>query len=111
MQQVKDKKFTLNNDRNQEFFCADRILFPLTIRSWQEGDFFYPLGMGGKKKLSDFFVDQKTGGHIKDRVPLVCSGSDIIWVAGMRLDNRFKVNEMCKKIYQITLKENKGNRV
>ena len=111
LQNVRDEKVTLNKDRNQEFFCADRILFPLTVRSWQEGDFFYPLGMKGKKKISDFFVDQKIEGHIKNRIPLVCSGTDIIWVAGMRLDNRFKVNETCKKIYQITIKENKGSRV
>ncbi len=104
LRNVKNEKVTLNNDCNQEFFCADRVLFPLTVRSWLAGDFFYPLGMKGKKKISDFFVDQKTEGYQKKSIPLVCSGTDIIWVGGMRLDNRFKISETCKKIYQLTLK-------
>ncbi len=110
LQREKGNKIILNNDRDQEFFCADQVLFPLTVRSWQEGDFFYPLGMKGKKKLSDFFVDQKMEVRGKNKIPLVCSGADILWVAGMRLDNRFRVNEKCKKIYHIKI-ENKGSDV
>lgn len=110
LQRIKEGKVTLNKDRKQEFFCADQVIFPLTIRSWREGDSFYPLGMTGKKKLSDFFVDQKIDLSAKNSIPLVCSGPDIVWVAGLRLDNRFRVEENCSEIYHIKI-ENKGSRV
>ncbi len=110
LQEVKAEAVTMNNRRSQEFFCADRVILPLIIRTWQEGDFFYPLGMKGKKKLSDFFVDQKIDLHEKNSVPLICSGDDIIWAAGLRLDDRFKMYGTCKKIYQLNL-EGKGSSV
>ncbi len=110
LQAVKDEDVVLNNASAQEFFCADRVLFPLTVRAWQEGDFFYPLGMKGKKKISDFFIDQKIDENQKNSIPLVCSGKEIVWVAGMRLDNRFKINETCNKIYHIKI-ENEGAKI
>ncbi|NWF52808.1 MAG: tRNA lysidine(34) synthetase TilS [Nitrospirae bacterium] len=86
-------------------FDAERLSYPLTIRSRKNGDYFYPFGFGKKKKLQDFFVDEKVPRDERDEVPLILSGDDIIWVAGYRQDDRFRVNEKTKKILKIELKK------
>ena len=80
------------------------LKFPITIRQWQKGDFFYPLGMKGKKKLSKFFKDEKLSLIDKEKVWLFCSGDDIVWVINRRQDERFKVTENTKSIIKIELK-------
>jgi tRNA(Ile)-lysidine synthase len=75
------------------------LVYPLTIRGWQEGDYFMPLGMSSRKKLSDFFVNIKVPRHLKLRIPILVNGNgDIIWVAGYRLDNRYKLTSQTKKV-------------
>lgn len=75
------------------------LIFPLTLRAWQEGDYFYPLGMKGRKKLSDFFIGQKIALHQKNEIPLLVNGNgDVIWVGGYRPDERYKVNNNTKKV-------------
>jgi len=103
LQAVQPVEVELNRNTYQEFFCADRVTFPLTVRSWYEGDSFSPLGMKGKKKVSDFFIDQKIDLNKKNTIPLICNKDKIIWVGGMRLDERFKIKDICKKIYKLTL--------
>lgn len=72
---------------------ADKLQFPLTLRHWQPGDWFCPLGMGGKRqKLQDFFSNQKLARFEKEQIWLLESGGEIAWVVGMRLDERFKVS-------------------
>jgi tRNA(Ile)-lysidine synthase len=68
---------------------AGKVSFPLTVRAREKGDFFIPAGLGGRKKLQDFFVDEKVPREERDLVPVVASGEDIVWVAGMRADGRF----------------------
>jgi tRNA(Ile)-lysidine synthase len=63
----------------------------LRVRNWRRGDRFQPLGMKGTKKLQDFFVDEHVAREKRARVPLVVDGSTIVWVAGMRVDERYKV--------------------
>ncbi len=79
--------------------------FPLTLRRKQDGDYFYPLGMSGKKKLSKYFKDEKLSLIEKDRTWLLCSKDDIVWVVGRRADNRFKVTDKTKQILKIELKK------
>ena len=79
----------------------DKLNFPLKLRRWEAGDHFYPLGMGGKKKVSDFMIDNKIPLNLKERVCVLVSGDDIVWVVGHRLDNRYKVTAKTKRIYQI----------
>ncbi|RJR16629.1 MAG: tRNA lysidine(34) synthetase TilS [Nitrospiraceae bacterium] len=82
---------------------AGSMNFPLRIRARTSGDFFYPLGLGKKKKLQDFFVDEKIPREARDSVPIVVSGNDIIFVAGFRADDRFKVNEKTENILRLTV--------
>lgn len=77
----------------------DKLKFPLKIRKWEKGDTFYPLGMKGKKKLSDFFIDKKISISEKENTLLLTSKNEIVWVIGLRLDDRFKVTDKTKKIY------------
>ncbi|HEX8429446.1 tRNA lysidine(34) synthetase TilS [Hymenobacter sp.] len=78
---------------------ADLLKFPLIVRPWQEGDWFMPIGMKGKKKLSDFLIDQKVPLNLKDNVFVLVSGDGkIAWVIGFRPDERFKVTEATERV-------------
>ncbi len=72
--------------------------YPLVVRKWKKGDYFYPLGMVGKKKLSKYFKDEKVDVISKEKQWLLCSDHSIIWVIGKRADNRFKVTKSTEKI-------------
>ena len=86
-------------------FDADRLILPLVVRPRKNGDFFYPFGFGKRKKLQDFFVDEKVPRDERDRTPLIISGEDIIWVVGYRGDERFKVTEDTMKILRLEVKK------
>jgi tRNA(Ile)-lysidine synthase len=83
------------------FVDEDKLQYPLEIRKWQEGDWFYPLGMNGKKKLSKFFKDEKFSLLDKSSTWILCSENQIVWVIGKRVDERFKVTEQTTKILKI----------
>lgn len=91
------------DDINTISIDADSIEFPLTIRKWEKGDYFYPIGLKGKKKLSKFFKDEKLSLLDKENVWLLCSKNDIVWVIGKRLDDRFKVTNTTSKILKVRL--------
>jgi len=82
---------------------AEQLHFPLRLRAWQEGDWFVPLGMNGKKKISDLLIDKKIPANLKQQTLVLVSDQSIAWVAGQRLDNRFKVTEKTQKVVEITL--------
>lgn len=83
------------------FVDTDKLIFPLIIRKMKEGDVFHPFGMKGKKKLSKFFKDEKLSLVAKENSWLLCSGDQIVWVIGYRMDDRFKVTKETKKIVRI----------
>lgn len=81
---------------------AEKLLFPLTIRHPKKGDSFIPFGMHGRKLISDFCTDLKMSAIEKEELWLLCSGKDIVWVIGERIDNRFRVDETTKRIFRLT---------
>ena len=84
---------------NKAFVDLDKLIFPLIIRFKQQGDKFMPLGMKNYKKLSDFLIDSKVPLPEKENVPVLINGNgEIIWVAGLRQDNRYKVTGTTKKV-------------
>ena len=82
----------------------DKLRFPLALRHWRHGDRFHPLGMKGSKLLSDFFVDQKFTEYQKQNVWLLVSADgDILWVVGYRMDDRFKIVNNTKTVFECRL--------
>lgn len=86
------------------FVDEEKIIFPLTIRKWQNGDYFYPEGMNGKKKLSKYYKDEKYSIFDKENQWLLCSENQIIWIIGKRADNRFITQKTTQKSIKIELK-------
>lgn len=87
------RHFVIPRSTSTAALDADKLKFPLTLRRWQEGDWFIPLGMKGKKLLSDFLIDQKVPLNLKDEVRVLTSADGkICWVVGWRPDDRFKVS-------------------
>ena len=84
---------------------ADKVKGTLHLRHWQEGDYFRPIGMKGKKKLSDFFTDQKLSVFEKEEVWIVCDDEHIVWVAGYRMDDRYKITADSRTILELTLQK------
>lgn len=81
------------------YFDAALLHFPLKIRSWKAGDYFYPFGMSGRKKISDFFTAEKVPLNQKNNIPILTDSSgDILWVCGYRSDGRYKITSRTRKV-------------
>ncbi len=81
------------------FLDADKLVFPLKMRCWEQGDRFVPYGMQGSKLLSDFFNDQKVNRFQRGRIPLLMSGEDIVWICGYRINDNFKLTNRSNSVY------------
>ncbi|MCI9845842.1 tRNA lysidine(34) synthetase TilS [Flavobacterium pectinovorum] len=92
-------------DSNKVIFVdAEKIRFPLILRKWKEGDSFHPFGMNGKsKKISKLFKDEKLSLIEKENSWLLCSDDQIVWVVGIRQDERFKIENTTNNILKIEL--------
>ncbi|NCC72801.1 MAG: tRNA lysidine(34) synthetase TilS [Sphingobacteriia bacterium] len=99
------KGFTLKRKKNIALLDAGKLTFPLEVRQVQTGDFFYPLGLGGKKKLSDFFTNEKFSFTQKEKTWLLTSKGEIVWVIGYRTDDRFKITSATQKVLVIEYSE------
>ncbi len=92
------------NTKDVAFIDADKIRYPMLIRSRENGDFFYPIGFGRRKKIQDYFVDEKIHRDERDLVPLLTSENNIVWVVGHRLDDRYKVDKETKRVLKLEIK-------
>lgn len=90
------EKYPFRGRPDTACFDYDKLRFPLTLRRWQQGDWFIPFGMKGRKKVSDYFTDRKFSRPDKEKSWLLCSGNDILWIVGERTDNRFRITEETK---------------
>ncbi len=90
--------FTFSKEKTSAFFDAEKITFPLTLRPIKTGDSFIPFGMKGRKKISDYFSDNKFTLPAKEQARVLCCGNDIIWLVGERSDNRFRVTSETRRI-------------
>jgi len=102
-----NKEFVIEKNKNILYIDKDKVNFPLTIRKWHQGDWFIPFGMKGKKKLSDYFTDQKYSLFEKEEAWLLCSDDKIIWIMGERSDERFKIDESTQEALIIQIAKNK----
>jgi tRNA(Ile)-lysidine synthase len=91
----------LTTNADEAFIDFGKLSFPLTLRRWEAGDRFKPLGMNGFQKLSDFFTQQKMGNEEKRNVWIMESKGDIVWVVGYRIDDRFKISENTRNYLHI----------
>ena len=95
---------TMGDTRDKTVYLdKDKLKFPLILRKWEEGGFFDPLGMKGRKKVSKFFKDEKLNLFEKENALLLCSGEDVVWIIGRRADDRFKVVPESVNILKIEL--------
>lgn len=106
--EISAQKLNLKTTSKTIYLDVDKLIYPLHLRHWKDGDTFYPLGMQGKKKkLSKFFKDIKMNRFEKDATWLLCDKNDrIVWVLGQRADERFKILETTKRILKLELEKN-----
>jgi tRNA(Ile)-lysidine synthase len=104
-------RFTVEKDPNRvrfspeiAFLDANSASFPLHIRNWKRGDSFIPLGMSGRKKLSDFFIDRKIPREQRKRVALVLKDDRLLWVAGYQIDHGARITEKTDRVLKIELR-------
>jgi tRNA(Ile)-lysidine synthase len=102
---IQDKPAQLSQDAGVAYIDMAKITFPLILRKWNTGDYLYPLGMNmKKKKVSKLLIDAKMPLHEKEHVWVLECDKRIAWLAGMRLDERFKVREHTDKVLVVTRK-------
>ncbi|MFI3259496.1 MAG: tRNA lysidine(34) synthetase TilS [Rikenellaceae bacterium] len=87
---------------NVALIDADKLQYPITLRRWEEGDSFVPLGMSGHKKVSDFLIDEKVSMPEKERQFVLTSAGEIVWLIGRRIDDKYKIEEESENILRIT---------
>ncbi|AHM63329.1 hypothetical protein D770_25420 [Flammeovirgaceae bacterium 311] len=103
IRRVAAKDYQIDPDPAVAALDFGKLQFPLQLRPPQPGDWFRPLGMRGKKKLSDFMIDRKIPVNLKEEVLLAVSGDAIAWVIGYRQDERFKITPQTEEIFEIRL--------
>ena len=87
------------------FLNADKLTYPLIVRNFRPGDRFVPFGMSGHKKLKDFFIDLKIPSEVRAQIPVLVCQDNIVWVCGLRIDDRFRVTPDSRKVLKIDIND------
>jgi tRNA(Ile)-lysidine synthase len=98
-----NKRFSFSTDRNIVYLDRSKVTFPVTVRNWTSGDWFYPRGMRGRKKVKDFFIDKKIPFSERRKIPLLLFGDRIAWVGGLRSDQEMAATQRTKEILKVEL--------
>ena len=100
---INRNKLSFCNTINKEYISADKIKSKFILRRWKDGDRFYPLGMKNSKKLSDFLTEQKVRSSEKKEQLVLSNAGKIVWVVGIRIDERYKISAKTKKVLELCL--------
>jgi len=104
LKEIKKNELQSFGDGKKEICIdMDKLEFPLIVRARKPGDYFYPFGFGKRKKLQDFFVDEKIPRDERDIIPVIESNGNIVCIAGYRVDDRFKIDDNTKRCLQIKI--------
>ena len=95
----------IKKEKNIAYLDADQLVFPLELRHWEKGDVFTPFGMTQSKKVSDFFIDEKISRLQKEKIWILASENQIVWIIGQRIDNRFCVKKSTQSTLVINYKQ------
>ena len=101
--QIPISKVRFGNSAMREYISADNLKGDLIIRTWENGDRFYPLGMKNSKKISDFLNEQKVDSYKKKDQLVLTNSGNIIWVVGLRIDDRYKITDETKKVLKLCM--------
>lgn len=102
LERMKEEGFRSLSSLYCIYIDYDRVTFPFTVRTRREGDVFYPLGLGGKKKVKDFFIDEKINYQNRDEIPIVVDGTGrIVWIVGLRMSDEVKITATTKRILKL----------
>ncbi|HHE37315.1 MAG TPA: hypothetical protein ENL20_01940, partial [Candidatus Cloacimonetes bacterium] len=104
LKKLPNKRY-LFEDKNTVYLDFDQSSFPLYIRHRLPGDKFFPLGMDHPKKIKDFFIDEKIPKFDRDKILIFCDEEKILWIAGLRIDNRVALSEKTKNILMIKIEK------
>lgn len=94
-----------SGDPTEVMMDEDQVSFPLYLRSSKPGDRFRPLGLGGAKKVKDFFIDAKVARRLRRQIPILCSKEHIAWIVGYRLDDRVKITPETRRILRFVYRK------
>ena len=98
-----ESNLSLGNHRWTSYLDADKLQYPLVIRNFRPGDRFVPLGMTGHKKIKDFFMDLKIPSDMRALTPILLSENTPVWICGQRIDERFRVTHVTKRILKVVI--------
>jgi len=108
IKKVTYKEVVYSDRKEIEYICGDHLKWPLIIRLWRAGDYFFPLGAHGRQKISDYLVNQKINRWQKEQTLVLINGDEVVWLVGHRLDERYAVSGQCKTIYRLRIEKPQG---